>query len=194
MFKKTVGFVSYCLAIGFVLWLVGFCLFCAYALSFKLQPEIKTEAIVVLTGGQARIQTGINLLAQTNSERLLISGVNKTVTLPEITAQAVPPLQQRITLGYLASNTKENAIETAAWIKKHNLHSITLVTSFYHMPRSLFEIKRLSPKIQIVPEPVFPKSFDESVDWIYTRYAWLLFVEYHKFIAVYLYHFIERMF
>lgn len=194
MIKKTLGFFSYCFAVVFVLWLIGFCIFCAYALSFKLQPRAATEAIVVLTGGNARVQKGIDLLEQTKSEHLLISGVNKTVTLSEIMERAMPFLQPRITLGYLATNTKENAIETAYWIQQHDIRSITLVTSFYHMPRSLFEIQRLEPNLVIVPEPVFPKRFDESVDWIYTRYAWLLFVEYHKFLVVYTYHLIERIF
>ena len=54
------------------------------------------------------------------------------------------------------------------------------------MPRSMFEILKHTPHLTIVPYPVFPKSFNNSVEWIKTRYAWLLFIEYHKFIVVHL--------
>ena len=60
------------------------------------------------------------------------------------------------------------------------------------MPRSIFEVLKESPDLHIIPQPVFPKSFDNSVDWIRTRYAWLLFIEYHKFLATHLQSLIER--
>lgn len=99
-----------------------------------------------------------------------------------------------MTLGYQAQNTRGNAKEIADWIQGKQIRKILLVTSFYHMPRSIFEVLKESPDLQVVPLPVFPKSFNDSVDWIRTRYAWLLFVEYHKFIATRLQNYTERIY
>ena len=88
-------------------------------------------------------------------------------------------------MGHWAKTTRMNAIETAQWIQKNKISSIILVTSFYHMPRSLLEIKEAIPDLKIIPFAVFPQSFGESTDWLHTRYAWQLFLEYHKFLVVY---------
>lgn len=167
-------------------WIIGFCAFTLYALSFKLTPQEAGEAVVVLTGGTDRIETGIRLLDEKKADYLLISGVNKQVLPNEILRKAPAHLTDKITLGYVAETTAENAIEIADWVRHKNIKSIILVTSFYHMPRSVFEILKLSPDLTIIPYPVFPKSFGNSVDWIKTRYAWLLLIEYHKFIIVHL--------
>ena len=77
---------------------------------------------------------------------------------------------------------------------KKKIQTILLVTSFYHMPRSIFEVLKVSPDLKVIPLPIFPKSFNDSVDWIRTRYAWLLFVEYHKFIVTKLQNYAERIY
>lgn len=183
----------YAILLTFVGWLLGFCAFTLYALSFKLTTNQSAEAVVALTGGTDRIETAIRLLNEKEADYLLISGVNKQVRPNEILRKAPPHLTEKITLGYLAETTAENALETVNWIKNKNIKSILLVTSFYHMPRSIFEILKHTPNLTIIPYPVFPKSFNNSVDWIKTRYAWLLFIEYHKFIIVHLkYLFFER--
>ena len=183
----------YAILLTSLVWVLGFVGFSLYALSFKFAPQTPAEGIVALTGGTDRITTGIRLLEETNINHLLISGVNKQVPPNEVVRMVPAHLTDKITLGYLAETTAENALETANWIRQKNINSILLVTSFYHMPRSMFEILKHDPHLGIVPYPVFPKSFNNSVDWIKTRYAWLLFIEYHKFIIVHLKHlFFER--
>ena len=93
----------------------------------------------------------------------------------------------KITLGYTAENTRGNAQEINDWIQGKNIHSIILVTSFYHMPRSVFEMLQANSRLKIIPWPVFPQSFNQSVDWVKTRYAWLLFIEYHKFLYIHVF-------
>lgn len=193
MHKVVHHFVLYTCLLAVLIWLLGFCAFVLYALSFKLTPETPTDAIVVLTGGTDRIGTAVELLKERKSNYLLISGVNKMVSTEDLFKKTKPELLEKITLGYMAENTQENALETAAWIHNKNVKSVLLVTSFYHMPRSIFEVLDKNPSVTVVPHPVFPKSFDDSVDWIRTRYAWLLFLEYHKFLFVHLKHlFLER--
>ena len=176
----------YAILLTLLVWVIGFVGFSLYALSFKFAPQTQAEGIVALTGGTDRIATSILLLEENSSAQLLISGVNKQVPPAEILRMVPSHLTNKITLGYLAETTAENALETANWIRQKNIQSILLVTSFYHMPRSMFEILKHTPHLTIVPYPVFPKSFNNSVEWIKTRYAWLLFIEYHKFIVVHL--------
>ncbi len=176
----------YCSIIIFSIWLIGFAVFCVYALSLQSDSLEKRDAVVVLTGGSNRIDTGLKLMKQQHADYLLISGVNKKVRAKKLLKNVSVKDRQKITLGYAAENTVGNAKEINQWVNDKKIKSILLVTSFYHMPRSVFEINRLNPQLKIAPRPVFPKSFGDSVDWIKTRYAWLLFIEYHKFIFVHI--------
>lgn len=191
--KLTPLLSSYVFIIGLSVWIIGFGLFSLYALSFRFTPAEPTDAIVVLTGGGDRINTALELLKENYAKNLLISGVNKAVHPPDLIRSLPEELAENVTLGYEAEDTRGNARETADWIHTKNIQSVLLVTSFYHMPRSIFEVLNQNPNLKIIPLPVFPKSFDNSVEWVRTRYAWLLFVEYHKFIATHLQKLIERI-
>ena len=183
----------YILIVAVSIWLIGFAGFCLYALSFKFQEAERSDAIVVLTGGGERIPTALQLLKDNYADYLLISGVHPSVKISDLTKGLPADISNRITLDYVAQDTKGNARETARWIQKNKAKNVLLITSFYHMPRSIFEVLKESPDLHIIPQPVFPKSFDNSVDWIRTRYAWLLFIEYHKFLATHLQSLIERI-
>lgn len=186
MIKKLFHLSAYFALLALMLWIIGFVVFCLYALSFKYSPQERSDAIVVLTGGNNRIKTAVELMQEQKASYLLISGVNKQVSEKKLLKNVPLELHPRITLGYNAENTQGNAQEINDWIKGKHIHSIILVTSFYHMPRSILEMTQANALLQIMPWPVFPKSFNNSVDWIKTRYAWLLFIEYHKFLFVHL--------
>ena len=166
------------------IWLIGFGLFVLYVFSFRFASLPATDAIVAWTGGEYRIQNAIRLLKEEHAHRLLISGINKSVSPALFLGDLTPEIRQKIDLGYQATTTKENAIETADWVYRNALRSVTLVTSFYHMPRSLLEFKHALPKTPVFPNVIWPKDFDESVAWIHTRSAFHLFIEYHKFQVV----------
>ena len=179
-------FISYTFSIVLTVWIIFFLLFCLVTISLKYTSLQKSDAIVVLTGGKDhRIQAGIDLLEQEWADMLFISGVNKIVGAEDILGNANDRLQSMIHLGYMAENTHTNAVEIALWAKEHNINSIILVTSFYHMPRSLLEMKGIKSNLKIIPYSIFPKDFDRPTDWLHTKYAWHLFCEYHKFIAIF---------
>ena len=163
-------------------WLVGFVSFIIYTFNLKYLEQEQADAIVVLTGGDGRIKTGLELLSEGKGELLLISGVNKSVSENMLFKELSPSLRQKITLGYQADNTKGNAKELRNWVNLHHINSILLVTSFYHMPRSLLEVHSVSG-VRVFPYPFFPQQLNES-KWLYSRYAWLLFVEYNKYLWV----------
>ena len=81
-----------------------------------------------------------------------------------------------INIENISKNTKTNAIESFKWIKKNNFKSITLITSDYHMQRSLVEFKKIFGKINIIPFVL--KSNNSNIRAMYNNY----FVEYLKFL------------
>jgi uncharacterized SAM-binding protein YcdF (DUF218 family) len=125
-----------------VAWLGGFAWFVYGSLSLSGNHDVATDAIVVLTGGRSRLETGLELLGAGKARKLLVSGVNPRVDRAEL-ERVVGPLpdldSDRVTLGYAAGNTEGNARETADWMRRQGYASLRLVTSWYHMRRSLAE-------------------------------------------------------
>lgn len=168
------------------LWAAGLAWFAALIPDHVADPGTRTDAIVVLTGGAERIKTGLDLLAAGDAERLLITGVHREVTVAEILrlAPGVPEsLSQRIDLGYEANNTSGNAAEAARWIKAHGYRSLRLVTSNYHLPRSMLEFRRVLPDVEIAANPVFPASVSNGAWWRHPASFALVAGEYTKYLV-----------
>ena len=91
-------------------------------------------------------------------------------------------------------NTLGNAIETAEWSRDKNFRSLRLVTSAYHMPRSLIEFKHAMPNIQIIAHPVFPAHVKVDEWWAWSGTAELIASEYTKFLLAWLRQQIELFF
>nr|WP_078706170.1 YdcF family protein [Bartonella sp. WD16.2] len=150
-------------------------------------PLPQADAIIVLTGGENRIKTGVELLQKGLGSQLLISGVNTTIDLNKlIDATYINShlLSSRIDFGYEATNTKGNAQESAAWIKKHNYKTVYIVTHDYHMVRSLLELKYLMPHIHFIAYPIKENTTGSWVKQI--NQMRILVSEYIKNIGVYI--------
>ena len=131
-----------------------------------------TEAIIVLTGGSDRINEGVRLLNKKHSNILFVSGVGtKGVTIEDMLSHngfestLANLLADNIEFGFEAKDTKGNARETAKWTKEKNINSIRLVTSNYHMPRSMLEFRKLMPDYTIIPHPVTSKNVQLDEWW-----------------------------
>ena len=70
------------LAFLLLVWALGFAVF-AITLPGPAGPGA-TEGIIVLTGGEGRIERGLMLLENDRAERMLVSGVNRTVRPAEL--------------------------------------------------------------------------------------------------------------
>lgn len=146
----------------------------------------RTDAIVVLTGGSGRVHQGLELLAQGRAQKLFVSGVYHGVDVQEllrVSQQSPQDLICCIALGYRADNTHGNALETAEWMREQGLHSLRLVTSAYHMPRSLLEFRRVMPELEVVPHPVFPEGFKRRRWWPWPGRPALIVTEYSKYLV-----------
>ncbi len=175
-----------CGAAGLALvWIGGLTWFVYSSLSIAADTTTTTDAIVVLTGGRLRLEAGLDLLDSGKAQKLFISGVNPRVDRGEllrVAAHLPAPDATRIVLGYAADNTLGNARETADWMQQERYRSLRLVTSWYHMRRSLLEFARAMPAAQIIPDPVFARvEPDASADWI--DVALLTVGEYDKYLA-----------
>lgn len=180
---------AYCLTALLTLllfWGIGWVWFSANVVSMKPHDlQAKTDAIIVLTGGGNRVNTGLDLIKDQKAKYLFISGVNPKVKPEELIAlwkgrkeETLP----KITLGYTADNTATNAIESEEWIRRNNIHSVRLVTSNYHMARSLLIFHQKIPDLVIYKHPVTPDDFEPWKEQFWP----LTFSEYNKFIATWL--------
>jgi uncharacterized SAM-binding protein YcdF (DUF218 family) len=181
----SLGFwsVSLALIVGF-LGFLGF----VYSLNrFERAPETRADGIVALTGGAQRIGEAIDLLAQGYAKRLLISGVNEKTSREQISS--LNPGQRRlfdccVDLDYRARNTIGNAIATRRWIADNGFRSLIVVTSNYHMPRTLLELDHALPQVRKVPYAVVASSADLQGWWRSPTTLKLLAYEYAKFVAM----------
>ncbi|NND48614.1 MAG: YdcF family protein [Rhizobiales bacterium] len=174
-------------AIGIVVLAVGFVEFAGEVSDARNSTlPAKAEGIVVFTGGQDRVAVAIGLLDDGFAKRLLISGVH-----PETTKSALSALSGGrndlfgccIDLDRNARDTIGNAEQTAVWARKQGYSSLIIVTSSYHMPRSLAELGRALPDVRLIGHAVSTSSVDLEHWWQNPRAASLLVVEYVKFLA-----------
>src|SRR5262245_51111453 len=149
-----------------------------------------TDAIVVLTGGSLRLQSGIDLLREGKGRKLFVSGVNQQVELDDLLRVSgnsidwVPDWAACcVVLGHDASNTLGNARETAWWMRQQGFHSLRLVTAWYHLPRHRLEFDRAMPEIGIVAHPVFPDQVKQEHWWTWRGTAALMVSEYMKYLG-----------
>jgi uncharacterized SAM-binding protein YcdF (DUF218 family) len=83
-------------------------------------------------------------------------------------------------LGFAATDTRGNAEEAAHWAREHNYRSLIVVTTSYHMPRSLAEFGAQMPGVKLLPFPVPPEERNPPAAWQTFR---RLHGEYAKFLA-----------
>jgi uncharacterized SAM-binding protein YcdF (DUF218 family) len=129
------------IAIAALLYLLGFAAFMV-TLPRPAAPQA-TDAVVVPTGAAGRIDRGIDLIAQHQAKRLLISGVAPGVRPIDLAKQYRAPIALFgccIDLGREAVDTHSNAMETARWLSGHGFKSVRLVTSDWHMARARMEL------------------------------------------------------
>jgi uncharacterized SAM-binding protein YcdF (DUF218 family) len=129
--------------------------------SLKTPPEtFQADGIVAMTGGADRINVALDLLDQDHSRRLLISGVHPKASakaLARITGHDDALFECCVDLDKRARNTIDNARETALWLERHGLSSLVIVTSHYHLPRTMVELRAVLPDAPLIGYPVMPE-------------------------------------
>lgn len=150
------------------------------------------DAIVVLTGGSNRVDTGFDLLEKGIGKKLFISGVYRGTEARQLLKRWKDEPQSNldccVVLGFEADNTAGNATETIEWLRKEGFHSLYLVTANYHIKRALLEFNRIAPDLDIVSFPIVPDRVDMNRWWQDPTTRNLILREYMKYVAVYFFH------
>jgi uncharacterized SAM-binding protein YcdF (DUF218 family) len=154
-------------------WIAGFVWF-VLSLPEPAPAEVKTDGIVVLTGGAGRIARGVDLMQAGRAKRLLISGVDAKVGPGELAAVVdipAPLLECCIDLGKRAADTRGNGAEVAAWAAEHKYRSIRLVTSQFHMARAEAEARaRLGSDVSLVPDAIAERRSPPALAFEYSKF------------------------
>lgn len=170
------------------LWLGGLYGFTRDVAEPSSQDSLKpVDAIVVLTGGTRRLDTGFDMLEKGLGEKLFISGVYKGVEVKELLRKWKRPSTKRldccVELGFEADDTLGNAREATAWLRKEKFRTYYLVTANYHLKRALVDFRALGPELTPLPHAVQPESLDMLNWWRDPANRSLILREYNKYIA-----------
>lgn len=168
--KKLVRLAA-ALVLFYFVGLVGFAL-------FPPQPAgaQKTDAIIVLTGGEGRIDRALEMLRKGTARKLFVAGVDKKVRAGEFAAEynvGGGTMNCCVTLDFKSTDTVSNASQAGFWIAANKVRSVRLVTSDWHMRRAALELRRVAPASVTIVEDAVPSR--PSLE--------LLALEYNKLLA-----------
>ena len=159
--------------------LIGFAWSFYQTTILRVQAPVESiDGIAILTGGAQRLAAGADIIDRGFQGPVLVTGVYPGVEVETLFA----PLgikgagQNQIDLDYQALSTIENARQIQNWAEKNGLETVMVITSDYHLPRSLELFSQYAPNLRIIPQVVESKA---SI-WVYAE-------EYIKYIAVKLY-------
>lgn len=187
--RRVLGAVFIASVTVFACLALGFGHFMQQVSSYDMERVSQADGIVILTGGRSRISDGARLLRDGKAPRLLISGVNPKVSERQFQRQtglADGLYACCVTVGHMAANTIGNAEETKNWVTNLDAMSIILVTSDYHMPRSLLEFRAALPDLKVIPYAVKSDRFVATDWWRDPHAARVVFAEYAKYAVAYL--------
>jgi uncharacterized SAM-binding protein YcdF (DUF218 family) len=181
---RRVTWIGAAAAVALLAFGAGFVMFTRAVAGYVPGPAPRADAIVVLTGGELRLTAGARLLREGRGQRLLISGVNAQTSREDLRRLSGLPARlfaSRVDIDY-AAHTSGNASETRTWVRSKGFTKIIVVTSSYHMPRSLVELHRTMPGVTLVPYPVHPNRVQPGRWWTDLFTARVLLAEYVKFL------------
>jgi uncharacterized SAM-binding protein YcdF (DUF218 family) len=139
----------------------------------------------VLTGDSRRIAHAFNLVKSSGAKNIFISGVHEKALLKDIQPQEENSGSIKVFLGKQAKNTNENAREIDEWVKQNNISEVLLITSDYHMPRSIMELKYRNNSLQVHQYGVKSK-FNRN-------FVWLCIKELHKMAYAFIRNFTKKL-
>jgi uncharacterized SAM-binding protein YcdF (DUF218 family) len=180
------------LAVIAMIWLAGLLAFADRVQQSTPQAEpAVADGIVALTGANSneRIAAAVQLLAARKGRRVLVSGVNRDVSREQlrIASGSVRRLYDCcVDLGFTAANTVGNARETAEWAAAMRYRSLIIVTTDYHMPRAMLELRAVlrPPAFTLQTYAVPTPALKSRRWWRSPGAARLMVVEYSKYLAI----------
>ena len=160
----------------------------------NLQGCGQADVIIAVSGGDttARTQEAIDLYTSGWAPKLIFSGAaqdksgpsNAAVMRQQALRQGVP--ETAITIEEKSETTKENAEKTRDILADKDIRTAIVVTSGYHMKRTLLEFRDRAPDVEFRAHPTVADSQWSSWWWL-TPHGWYLaLTEIVKIIVFYL--------
>ncbi len=170
------------LCLSFIL---GFIKFYNNIKNYKISNQELVEGIAVLTGGKGRIAKGIELFKENPYSFLIISGVDKSIKSIEVVPKDILN-SNRVFIDRKSETTIDNAEEIIKWSNKNSITNIRIITSDYHMPRSMLILLKKSKNLNFYADPVI--SDINIRKNIFENFKSLLFLseEYSKYLFCHL--------
>ena len=161
-------------------------------LTLQKDPINLSSKVVILTGGTNRIKEGFEVIYKLDKKsitnlKVLVSGTGKGFSKLSLQEKLNPGFDLRlieccVELDSVSHNTYSNAIETSKWVSKNKIEEILLITSNYHIPRSILEFQNKMPNLKILYYPIIPKKHQIN-KWLKSFETFsLIFIEYCKYI------------
>ena len=110
--------------------------FWVFSRAVVVPKNIEADAVIVFNGGSNHVKAGYEIVQSLNTRYLVISSASKS-HLATFDRKYKLQSNVRHIEESLARTTMENAAYCQKIVGRHKLKSIVLVTSAYHMPRSL---------------------------------------------------------
>lgn len=187
---------------------VGFVVVLIVAISWFLSPDNlmdcgqkpsdksgcqKADVVIAVSGGDtsARAQEAIDLYENGWASRLIFSGAaadtsgpsNAAVMRSQAIGQGVP--ESAITIEQQSKTTEQNASKTSDILSSDDIHTAIVVTSAYHMKRTVMEFRLNAPHVTFRSHPVANDDQWSSAWWWTTPNGWYLAVsEIAKIVAI----------
>ena len=139
------------------------------------------DGIAILTGGKGRINLGLNLLKRDYNIKLIISGVDKKVSIKSILPKKLQG-NNNIYIDRESESTFDNASIISEWAKKNKLYNINIITSYYHMPRSILLLNKFTDNINFYAYPVKREASQNSNFLKEIPFTLFLMQEYIKYL------------
>jgi len=161
-------------------------------LTLQKDPINLSSKVVILTGGTNRIKEGFEVIYKLDKKsisnlKVLVSGTGKGFSKLSLQEKLNPNFDLRlieccVELDDVSQDTYSNAVETSKWVSKNNIEEILLITSNYHIPRSILEFQNKMPNLKILYYPITPKQHQIN-KWLTSFETFsLIFIEYCKYI------------
>jgi uncharacterized SAM-binding protein YcdF (DUF218 family) len=175
----------YFFSLFLILLMLGFFYFLKVITYTNVITGKNIDGIAILTGGKGRIDSGLNLFTKQSDIRLIISGVDKKVSINSVLPSKLQE-NNRIYIDQVSESTFENALVITEWAKKNQLHSINVITSYYHMPRSMLLLNKFAENINYYAYPVKKEKSKTSKLLPDMIFALFLTQEYIKYLLSYI--------
>ncbi|MBL4740072.1 MAG: YdcF family protein [Sneathiella sp.] len=175
-----------CLAVLSFVWVGAFLFFVQEVTGPKFSNSQSADGIVILTGTPKRLEVGFDLLKSGAGKRVLISGVNKNVSREQLRlamGESIKIMTCCVDLGRKARDTVGNAKEAFLWANKHKFDELLIVTSAYHMPRSLIELKRKMPRKSLYAVASRSDPLKLETWWKNPFVTYVLAAEFNKYLV-----------